>query len=156
MTPDVLPDRIRVGRAQAAAWGRVRQRLRKLLAEADPDGYPDGSGAVPDTHIFGAMLDICQTALKIEALPTPFLSNAPVYEAPPPNFRGETTKGALDLPAIIADLNTRIDRLERRLFWQQLKENPPSPGIQPIIPKPEWADETRLRFPEIYGRPNDG
>ena len=133
-----LPDRIRIPRESLASWARVRARLRADL-EAAPD-LPHGRTVVTDALIAASMIALCEAALGLG--PGIIGREGAPYEAPP--------RDPADEPTIINDLQARIERLERAAFWRNLEENPPKDGV-PILPSPEWLEEAREKFPDLYG-----
>ena len=133
------PARIRVRRETLAAWSRVYTHIRQALADADGDHRTYG-GEPSDGEVFHHMVAITHQAVGLGET-VPFVAGGP-YEAPP--------RDPADEPTIINDLQARIERLERAAFWRNLEENPPKDGV-PILPSPEWLEEAREKFPDLYG-----
>ena len=134
-----LPVRFRVPRHALAAWSRVRTRLYETL---DAERLPGDDGPITDARIAAEMIGICEVAMGVGTgvILDPMLH--PAYEAPPRDLP--------DLPSTIRDLQFRIVKLEKEAFWRDLEENPPKYGA-PILPSPDWLEEARKRFPDLYG-----
>ena len=123
---------IRIPARARPAWARLVAKMRGDLGQE-----------IPESECFSLLLS--EWDIRTGG-PGVLPDDAPFYEVMPE---------PLDLPDRIGELNTRIDRLERDAFWRKLEENPPEDGFVPILPSPEWLEEARERFPEIYKPKSD-
>ena len=125
--PEDTDVRVMVPRRAVAAYQRVRATLGGQMA----------AFGIEPTHanVMAAMVEILDQQLHPDRAVPCMDPNAPVYEAP------ETTRREPHPPE------------QREKFWQNLEQNPPPPGFEPILPGPEYVEESKTRFPHVYGKP---
>ena len=127
---------VRIPRYLAADWQRLRDHVaaqRAALGDPQP---------VNDATVLAVAVAVAGVAMKVPGCTGIVTEEGMPYEAPP--------EDPPEMPEFIHDLQARIERLERAAFWRNLEENPPKDGV-PILPSPEWLEEARERFPDLYG-----
>jgi hypothetical protein len=129
-----------------APWGRVYAKLRHHMEGVD-ERYRTYGGEISDADFFHQMVSITAKAIGLGKT-SPF--DTPFYEAAQNSVSMSERKDA-EFWEAIDELKARVRMLAREEFFRNLKEMPPPKGQRPNLPRPDFLDEAKRRFPEIYG-----